>query len=43
MEDFYDIKASKTDAKRINVFGVFDGKEVPTFQTLHHYPLLFKL
>ncbi|XP_047058848.1 probable protein phosphatase 2C 7 [Lolium rigidum] len=25
MEDFYDIKASKTDAKRINVFGVFDG------------------
>ncbi|KAM0912675.1 hypothetical protein ACQ4PT_012646 [Festuca glaucescens] len=25
MEDFYDIKSSKTDAKRINVFGVFDG------------------
>jgi protein phosphatase 1L len=32
MEDFYDIKSSNKDAKRINVFGVFDGKEVRRFK-----------
>uniref|UniRef100_A0ACD5VZE1 Uncharacterized protein n=1 Tax=Avena sativa TaxID=4498 RepID=A0ACD5VZE1_AVESA len=25
MEDFYDIRSYKTDAKQINIFGVFDG------------------
>jgi protein phosphatase 1L len=39
MEDFYDIKSSKTDGKKINVFGVFDGKEVPPFK--HFIIILF--
>ena len=34
MEDFYDMRSSKMDAKNINLFGVFDGEKF-TVQTLH--------
>jgi hypothetical protein len=26
MEDFFDIKSSKIDDKKINLFGIFDGR-----------------